>query len=61
MALNTKICIQQLFDKWFEQGIKDGTFLFRTLDYQKDEHYHATWNVKIGINNLSGGSTNAAG
>ena len=47
------INIQNLFDEWFQREMKDETtFLFRSLSYKKDEHYHAkkvlsTWNVKI--------------
>ena len=47
------INIQDLFDEWFQKGIKDDTYLFRSLSFNKNEHYHAnkvlrTWNVKIG-------------
>jgi hypothetical protein len=47
------INIQGLFDEWFQNGIKDDTYLFRSLSYNKNEHYHAykflrKWTVKIG-------------
>jgi hypothetical protein len=47
------INIQELFDEWYEKGMKDTTFLFRNLNNKNDKQFHVEkvltkWNVRIG-------------